>query len=134
MLNSAPAHFLTNTLHSNLLTCYSISAIIRPSNEREDELMKMQMATMRKIDNFRNMLGTRVMTYTDITDIISGNPNMPSWTTLKNYDIIQVVGVESYNTYAEDAGDALLWNGWYQWDEDNNRWIIDHTFTLYGLA
>lgn len=96
--------------------------------------MKMQANTARKIENFRNMLGDTIMTYADLTAIISGNPNFPSWTTLKNYEIIKVVAVESYNTYEEDTGDALLWNGWYQWDNERKKWIIDHTFTLYGLA
>lgn len=97
--------------------------------------MAMQIGTIRKINNFKALMGDKTLLYDEIISLIEAHKNeVPSWTTLRKYGIIDVVRVERYDTEAEDTGDALLWNGWYQWNAEKKVWIIDHIFNLYGLV
>ena len=97
-------------------------------------MTKMQNATKAKIDNFKALIGDKALTYNDIMAMMEGHKGLPSWATLRKYNVIDVVRTEHYETELPDEGDALLWNGWYKWDADRKVWIIDHTFNLYGLV
>ena len=96
--------------------------------------MKMQLATAKKIENFKALIGNNLYTYNDLMSLIEGHKGMPSWATLRKYNVIDVVKTYSYTTKLADTGDALLWNGWYEWDASSNQWIIDHNFNMYGLV
>ena len=96
--------------------------------------MKMQKATEKKIENFKNMIANRLYTYDDLMTLMEGRKDIPSWSTLRKYNIIEVKKTENYTTEMEDKDEALLWNGWYEWNEKSGKWIIDHNFNLYGLA
>lgn len=96
--------------------------------------MKMQNATTKKIENFKTLIGNNLYTYNDLMSLIEGRKDMPSWATLRKYNVIDVIKTYSYTTKLADTGDALLWNGWYEWDASSNQWIIDHNFNMYGLV
>lgn len=96
--------------------------------------MAMQKMTAMKIDNFKKMMGDRILTYNDLLPLIENDKNMPSWATLRKYNVIDIVKTESYTTELDDCGDALLWNGWYEWNPETKKWIIDHNFNLYGVV
>lgn len=97
-------------------------------------IMAMQNATAKKIANFKALIGNNIYTYDDLMSLMEGRKDLPSWTTLRKYNVVDVVKTESYFTKLDDTGDALLWNGWYEWDAKDNKWIIDHNFNLYGLV
>lgn len=96
--------------------------------------MKMQAATVKKIENFKELIKDNLYTYNDLMSLMEGRKDLPSWATLRKYNVIDIVKTESFVTKLEDSGDALLWNGWYEWDSKDNKWIIDHIFNLYGLV
>ena len=96
--------------------------------------MAMQNLTLRKIENFKALIGDKTYTYNDLMTLMEGRKDIPSWATLRKYNVIDIVRTEEYTTELDDTGDALLWNGWYQWDEKKNKWIIDHVFHIYGLV
>ena len=96
--------------------------------------MKMQKATETKIENFKNLIADNLYTYDDLMSLMEGRKDVPSWATLRKYGIVEVKRTESYTTELEDKDEALLWNGWYEWDVKAGKWIIDHNFNLYGLA
>lgn len=96
--------------------------------------MTMQHATAVKIANFKNLIGNHLYTYEDIMTLIKDRKDVPSWATLRKYNVIDVIKTYSYTTKLDDTGDALLWNGWYEWDASCNQWIIDHNFNMYGLV
>lgn len=96
--------------------------------------MKMQLATAKKIENFKALIGNNLYTYNDLMSLIEGRKGMPSWATLRKYNVIDVIKTYSYTTELDDTGDALLWNGWYEWNAATGKWIIDHNFNMYGLV
>lgn len=96
--------------------------------------MTMQKATAAKIANFKALIGDKLYTYNDILSMIENRKDIPSWNTLRKYNVIDVVKTYSYTTELEDTGDALLWNGWYEWNPTTGKWIIDHNFNMYGLV
>lgn len=96
--------------------------------------MTMQKATAKKIENFKALIGSNLYTYEDMLSIIADRKDVPSWATLRKYNVIDVIKTYSYTTKLADTGDALLWNGWYEWDASSNQWIIDHNFNMYGLV
>ena len=94
----------------------------------------MQNATAKKIENFKALIGNNLYTYNDLMSLIEGHKDVPSWATLRKYKVIDVIKTYTYTTKLADTGDALLWNGWYEWDASSNQWIIDHNFNMYGLV
>lgn len=96
--------------------------------------MAMRLDTLKKINNFKALIGTRLYTYNDLLSLIENRKDMPSWATLRKYGVIDVIRTESYTTEVDDVGDAVLWNGWYEWNEKTGKWIIDHNFNLYGVV
>ena len=94
----------------------------------------MQKTTAKKIDIFKTLIGNKLYTYNDLMSLIEDRKDVPSWATLRKYNVIDVIKTESYITELDDTGDALLWNGWYKWNEKTHKWIIDHNFNLYGLV
>lgn len=97
--------------------------------------MSMQIATIKKINTFKALMGAQELRYEEIMNIIeSHSKEVPSWTTLRKYGVLDIVRVEGYTIEAEDSGDALLWNGWYQWDEKKKIWVIDHFFKIYKVV
>ena len=96
--------------------------------------MKMQKATEIKIENFKRLIADNLYTYDDLMSLIEGRKDVPSWATLRKYNVIDVIKTYSYTTKLADTRDALLWNGWYEWDEQAGEWVIDHNFNMYGLV
>lgn len=96
--------------------------------------MKMQKATEIKIENFKHLIADNLYTYEDLMSLMEGRKDVPSWATLRKYNVIDIVKTESYTTELDDTGDALLWNGWYEWNPETKKWIIDHNFNLYGVV
>lgn len=96
--------------------------------------MAMRKDTEKKIETFRQFIGNNSYTYNDLMALIENRKDLPSWNTLRKYNIIDVVRTESYTTELNDEGDALLWNGWYEWNAKTGKWIIDHNFNIYGLV
>ena len=94
----------------------------------------MQKLTAQKINNFKTLMGEHLYTYNDLMSLIENRNDMPSWATLRKYNVVDIIRTESYTTELPDEGDALLWNGWYEWNNETKKWIIDHNFNLYGLV
>lgn len=97
--------------------------------------MAMQIGTIKKITNFKALMGDKELRYEEINDIISAHSkDVPSWTTLRKYNVIDVVRVEGYSVELSDEGEAQLFNGWYEWNPITGKWIIDHNFKIYKLV
>lgn len=97
--------------------------------------MAMQIGTIKKIANFKGLMGDKELRYEEINDIINAHSkDVPSWATLRKYNVIDVVRVEGYSVELPDEGEAKLWNGWYEWNAAKQVWIIDHFFKIYKLV
>ena len=95
--------------------------------------MAMQIATIRKINNFKALIGDKLYTRTDILSMIENRTDMPSWTTLRKYEIVTVKCIETFIMEMAD-NDNILWNGYYEWNPTTEKWIVDHNFNMYGLT
>lgn len=97
--------------------------------------MAMQIGTIKKINTFKELMGNKELRYEEINDILATHgKDVPSWATLRKYNVIDVVRIEGYNIELPDEGEAKLWNGWYEWDAIKQVWIIDHFFKIYKLV
>ena len=97
--------------------------------------MAMQIATIKKINTFKELMAGRELRYEEIMDLINEHQkDVPSWTTLRKHNVIDVVRVEGYTVELPDEGEAKLWNGWYEWNATKQVWIIDHYYKIYKLV
>ena len=93
---------------------------------------------MEKVENLRKYLEGKKLTYDQLFEILRGNDQFPSMTSLRKHGLLKVVEHKeieftmtdeeaSYQEY--DDTDDSEWD----WDEDRNVWVYMYSVDYYGI-
>lgn len=95
----------------------------------------MKAETMMKIENLKNAIAGKKMTYDMLSELVAKNDNFPSMTTLRKYNLLVVVEEEEteYTTTEDDYWDNTEYYEDYMYDADRDLYVCKEVVRYYGI-
>lgn len=101
----------------------------------------MNTATATKIENLRALIPADGLTMDAIMRLTYRAENLPSVTTLRKYNLLKVVRIESIvSTMTEEEMEDTCaeepdfgWNSSWIWDEVANLWVSKEEIKFFGI-
>ena len=91
---------------------------------------------MEKIENLRNYIENKKLTYDHLCSILRAHEEFPSISSLRKYGLLKVVGHEEFEVTMEEweaAYQCYEDMDYFEWDESRNLWVMMDSVDYYGI-
>ena len=91
---------------------------------------------MQKVENLRNYIEGKKLTYDHLYSILRAHEEFPSMTSLRKYGLLKVVAHEEYELTVTDEEASYQYYedmDCYEWDEVRGLWVTIESVDYYGI-
>ena len=89
-----------------------------------------------KVENLRNFIEGKKLTYDHLCSILRAHEEFPSISSLRKYGLLKVVGHEDFEmTMTDEDASYQCYEDMdsFEWDESRNLWVAMDSVDYYGI-